>query len=169
MGKYVNKDNADFAEARGHAYLDITSFITGVSDRDRIVDEMVARVIADIKGEFPDVRHSEWGTLMDVLLVGVNYDKKSKRHECRIERWGESPSLHQTTDQVLRLLSVMDGEMSSGEMMRKLGLRHLPTFRTMYREPALSLGLIAMTKPEKHTSPTQKYYLTEKGKKLLDL
>ena len=28
-----------------------------------------------------------------LLLVGVNYDRKSKRHECRIERWGESPSL----------------------------------------------------------------------------
>ena len=25
-----------------------------------------------------------------LLLVGVNYDKKTKRHECRIERWGES-------------------------------------------------------------------------------
>ena len=22
-----------------------------------------------------------------VLLVGINYDKKTKKHECRIERW----------------------------------------------------------------------------------
>ena len=23
----------------------------------------------------------------DILLVGINYDKNTKHHECRIERW----------------------------------------------------------------------------------
>lgn len=143
MGKYVNKGNADFAEARTHAYvdksgliafvnktlstpnkmtcvsrarrfgkslalqmlyayydcscdsrslfdglaisqdpsfedhlnkyyaihLDITSFITGASNKDKIVDEMVERVIDDIKAEFPHVEYPRWETLMDVLLA----------------------------------------------------------------------------------------------------
>ena len=50
-------------------HLDITSFITCASSPDRIVDEMVERVIDDIKTEFPDVRYPKWNTLMDVLLA----------------------------------------------------------------------------------------------------
>lgn len=159
MGKYVNKGNADFAEARGNAYvdksgliafvnrtlstpnkmtcvsrarrfgkslalqmlyayydcscdshslfddlaiakdatyekhlnkyytihLDITSFITGASAKETIVDEMVARVIADIKGEFPDVRYSQWGTLMDVLLDVAT--QRGRRFVMLIDEW----------------------------------------------------------------------------------
>ena len=66
-------------------HLDITSFITGASHPGRIVDEMVARVIADIKSEFPDVRYSEWGTLMDVLLDVAT--QKGRRFVMLIDEW----------------------------------------------------------------------------------
>ena len=86
-GLAISRDPS-FAEHLNKYYaihLDITSFITGVSDRDRIVDEMVARVIADIKGEFPDVRYSQWGTLMDVLLDVAT--QKGRRFVMLIDEW----------------------------------------------------------------------------------
>lgn len=66
-------------------HLDITSFITGASAKETIVDEMVARVIADIKGEFPDVRYSQWGTLMDVLLDVAT--QRGRRFVMLIDEW----------------------------------------------------------------------------------
>ena len=49
--------------------------------------------------------------------------------------------------------------------MESLGLSHRPTFRKNYLHPALEDGLIEMTMPESPRSPTQKYVLTDKGKR----
>ncbi len=73
----------------------------------------------------------------------------------------------QVTEQVQRLLQVIDGEMTRVEIMLCLDLNHRPTFYYDYLNPALHSGLIAMTQPDSPKSPTQKYYLTEKGKQLL--
>ena len=73
----------------------------------------------------------------------------------------------QVTEQVKRLLQVIDGEMTRVEIMLYLDLSHRPTFYYDYLNPALNSGLIAMTQPNSPKSPTQKYYLTEKGKRLL--
>jgi ATP-dependent DNA helicase RecG len=51
--------------------------------------------------------------------------------------------------------------------MGKLNLSHRPTFRKNYLHPALEAGLIEMTLPDSPRSPTQKYFLTEKGKRML--
>ena len=48
-----------------------------------------------------------------------------------------------------------------------LGLKGQANFRERYLEPALSSGLVEMTQPDSPKSPTQKYRLTEKGKKLV--
>ena len=50
-------------------------------------------------------------------------------------------------------------EMTSLEIMEKLGLSHRKTFRDNYLNPALDLGLIEMTIPEKPTSKNQRYRL----------
>jgi predicted transcriptional regulator len=47
--------------------------------------------------------------------------------------------------------------------MKYLKLRHRPTFLYTYIQPALRLGLIEMTIPDKPNSRLQKYRLTEKG------
>ncbi len=73
----------------------------------------------------------------------------------------------QVTEQVKRLLQVIDGEMTRVEIMLYLDLSHRPTFYYDYLNPALNSGLIAMTQPNSPKSPTKKYYLTEKGKRLL--
>ncbi|WP_394697877.1 Fic family protein [uncultured Methanomethylovorans sp.] len=65
------------------------------------------------------------------------------------------------------LLSLKDGERSSGELRDILNIKHRPTFRDNYLHPALDAELIEMTIPEKPSSRLQKYRLTAKGKALL--
>ena len=69
----------------------------------------------------------------------------------------------QVTSEVLRLLSVMQGDMSRAEIQEKLGLKHLPHLRDAYLNPALDQGLIEMTLPDKPRSRLQKYRLTAAG------
>ncbi len=78
----------------------------------------------------------------------------------------------QVTDQVvvavpvpvLRLLEVIaPGEsLSATELMQRLGLRHRPSFRSLYLAPALASGWLQMTQPDAPRSPTQRYRRTKK-------
>lgn len=66
--------------------------------------------------------------------------------------------IEQDTEQVKKLLTVMDDkEYSTKELMILLGLKHRPTFRDNYLLPALKLGFIEMTIPDKPNSSKQKY------------
>lgn len=73
----------------------------------------------------------------------------------------------QVSDQVNRLiLEIKSGEAkSAAKLMLLLKLRHLPTFRRNYLKPALEAGLLTMTQPDSPNSPTQRYQLTENGRK----
>lgn len=64
---------------------------------------------------------------------------------------------------VVRILQVLDGEMSRPDIMEKLGLKHRPNFMGNYIQPALDSNYIEMTIPDKPTSINQKYRLTAKG------
>lgn len=70
------------------------------------------------------------------------------------------------TEEVQRVILVMEGKMKCIEIQEALGLRHEVHFRNAYLVPALEINCIAMTNPDKPTSSRQKYYLTEKGVKL---
>lgn len=64
----------------------------------------------------------------------------------------------QVTEQVQKLLSVIDDkEYSTKEMIELLGLKHRPSFRDNYLLPALELGYIEMTIPDKPNSSKQRY------------
>lgn len=64
----------------------------------------------------------------------------------------------QENDYVKRLLMVLNGkELSITEIMLQLGLKHKPTFRKNYLNPALEKGLIERTIPDKPKSKNQKY------------
>jgi ATP-dependent DNA helicase RecG len=52
--------------------------------------------------------------------------------------------------------------------MKALKLKDRVNFAKNYIEPALSAGFVEMTEPDSPKSPTQKYRLTEKGRKLLE-
>jgi len=75
----------------------------------------------------------------------------------------------QVSDQVKRLLKAIENrQISAIELMESLSLSHRPTFRKNYLHPALEAGLIEMTMPDSPKSPTQKYCLTEKGRRFLE-
>ena len=62
------------------------------------------------------------------------------------------------------LLGVLkDRVMSRKELMERLQLKDIKNFNLLYLQPALSLGLIEMTIPDKPKSKKQQYRLTEKG------
>lgn len=74
------------------------------------------------------------------------------------------------TDPVAQLLKLLEKEdLSSGEMSSRLGIKHRQNFRDNYIHPALELGLITQAIPEKPNSRLQKYKLTERPKKYLNL
>ncbi len=73
------------------------------------------------------------------------------------------------TGEVLALLKVL----AAGPINRKsaqdaLNLKGQANFRERYLEPALSGGWIEMTQPDSPKSPTQKYRLTEKGRRMIE-
>lgn len=65
------------------------------------------------------------------------------------------------SDPVAKLLaSLKPGELvATGELMRRLGLKHKTHFRRNYLRPALAAGLLRMTQPDSPNSPTQRYVL----------
>ena len=78
----------------------------------------------------------------------------------------DSQTTDQVIDQVKRLLfalAVSPQEPQSAEsLMETLGLKHRPTFRTNYLNPALEAGLIERTDPGSPRSPAQKYRLARR-------
>jgi predicted transcriptional regulator len=86
----------------------------------------------------------------------------------------QAPSKHpasnrQVTHQVKRLIETIREEMARTDLMNALSLKDRVNFARNYLEPALTQGLIEMTQPESPQSPTQKYRLTEKGRKVLEM
>lgn len=74
-----------------------------------------------------------------------------------------SRQTEQVTEQDARLLEVLgDDELSSVELMEKLGLRHRPTFLYSYLHPAIEAGLAELTIPDKPNSRRQKYRRTSR-------
>lgn len=63
------------------------------------------------------------------------------------------------SENVQALLDALGNEvLTAKELMERLGFSHRPTFRNKYLTPALNLGVIAMTIPDKPQSRNQKYY-----------
>lgn len=54
--------------------------------------------------------------------------------------------------------AMMDIPMTSREIMVRLGIKSKETFRNSYLNPAMEIGLVKMTIPDKPTSKNQKYY-----------
>ena len=73
----------------------------------------------------------------------------------------------QVTAQVERLLDVLGGEsLSAKELLDRLGLKHRQSFSNLYLKPALELGLIEMTIPDRPNSSKQKYRVARSDKLL---
>ena len=75
----------------------------------------------------------------------------------------------QVSDQVSRLLKTLaKEEKSSVNIMKMLALSHRPTFRKNYLNPSMEGGWIERTESKSPRSPTQRYRLTDQGRRWLD-
>ena len=127
-----------------------------------------------------------------VLLVGINYDKKTKKHECVIERLSDKfvlssdehvlsqeknilsllricPKLNSKQgNKALAVLRVVgEGEISVADLMKRVGGANRSRFKAQLIDPFVEALLIAPTIPDKPNSSKQRYYLTPKGIELL--
>ena len=66
------------------------------------------------------------------------------------------------------LETLKDDEMSVRELMDKLDFKSRDKFLANYLTPALEAGYVEMTQPDSPKSPTQKYRLSEAGRKVMD-
>ena len=57
--------------------------------------------------------------------------------------------------------------MTRAKLLAAVGLKDRNSFTSNYLAPALADGWLAMTQPDAPKSPTQKYRLTAKGRRLL--
>jgi len=100
-----------------------------------------------------------------------NYGKecfKFTGYFLRVTLFKEGQDTEQVTKQVKKLLMNMgDEKYTANELMELSELKHRPTFLYDYLQPAIKLGLIKMTIPDKPNSRKQRYILTEKGKKYI--
>jgi hypothetical protein len=65
---------------------------------------------------------------------------------------------------VQRLLHAITGEMARREIQKRLGLTQREHLYDAHLTPALAVGLIERTAPDKPTSRLQSYRLTGKGR-----
>jgi len=72
----------------------------------------------------------------------------------------------QDTPQVLRLIQILEGIKSRDEIQILLILSDREYFRKKYLRPALEMGYVEMTIPDKPNSKYQKYRLSDKGLKI---
>lgn len=76
--------------------------------------------------------------------------------------------VRQVSGQVTKLVCQLSTEkLSVSKIMEKFSATSRGKFYELYLIPALDLGLIAKTHPDKPNHPQQKYYLTDKGLALL--
>jgi ATP-dependent DNA helicase RecG len=64
------------------------------------------------------------------------------------------------TEQVEKLVFTIENEMTLQELMIKCGIKHRPTFIYNYIKPAMAVGFIEMSRPEKPNYKNQKYRLS---------
>lgn len=70
----------------------------------------------------------------------------------------------QAPPQALRLITLLDHEMSAADLMEALHIKDRKHFRDAFLQPSLNGTFVEMTIPEKPSSPLQKYRLTETGR-----
>jgi len=74
----------------------------------------------------------------------------------------------QVPPQVRKMLAILKYELSTAEIQEALKLTDRKNVREEYILPAIDLGLVELTHPEKPNHPHQKYRLTQKGKEFLE-
>ena len=110
---------------------------------------------SDKDGDSSEFVHMMLQVIKDTL---VEYEGNTDQ-----ENDQESDQVKIDNPYVKKLLEVIGNEtMSAKELMDALGLSHRPTFRNNYLNPALELGVIERTIPDKPNSRNQRYRKIER-------
>ena len=88
------------------------------------------------------------------------------RHKETASQIQTDPVTDPVSPQIQKLLIVLSEmqQANTEKLMLALKLKHRPTFRANYINPAIKQGLIHLTQPNNPNSPTQQYRLTANGK-----
>jgi len=73
----------------------------------------------------------------------------------------------EVTPEVMKMLAVLQGEMTRKEIQERLGLSDEKHFRVHYQQQSIKQGLVEMTISGQPKSRLQKYRLTDKGQSVL--
>lgn len=181
----------------GKGFADIVLLPNRNVDKPAVVLELKFNYSADTAiAQIKEQRYA--GMLLDhvgsVLLVGINYDKKTKHHECVIERLSQNVATNVainsksgdnsvlssdqvsdqvvtkyslSCDQVVALLNALCEAIPAALMRQLCGRANATYFRRTTIQPMLDDGIIVPTDFESINSPKQRYYLTPKGIELL--
>ena len=102
MGMYINKGNNDFRDIVAHEYVIHREYATGKGYADLVMipRRNVSKPALVIELKFnhsadtaiDQIKRKEYPAKIadytgDILLVGINYDKESKQHTCKIETY----------------------------------------------------------------------------------
>ena len=97
------------------------------------------------------------------MVVNASEELTAKQVQ-QIDRTSTEQPTIQVTEQVRALLLALSYEqLSLKVLMKKVGLKHRPTFLENYISPASEAGFLKVLYPDKPNHPRQKYLLTAKG------
>ncbi len=66
------------------------------------------------------------------------------------------------------LITALVEPRSSAELREVIGLQNHTRFKRAFLDPLIELGVVEMTQPDSPNSPTQRYRLTEAGKRIMN-
>ncbi len=147
----VNRKSSYYTENRVYPYCTIDDFIPALFERAWNL----------IRGNNP--RHPWLDLSNEELLKRAGFYRIDKLNQVEGYTLG---AILKDTPQVKKMIACMEGELMRGEIQERLGLKDREYFRISFLNPSLEAKLVEMTKPESPRSPSQKYRLTEKGKRL---
>lgn len=164
----------------GKGFADIVLIPRRNVDKPAVVLELKYNKSAD--GAIKQIKEKQYIEVLrdyvgEIVLVGINYDKRTKEHKCHIERIKMaicSPIGHHVVtkyslsiNQVILLLEALVEPLSAKQMREMLGKKDATYFRLSTIQPMITDEIIAPIDASSIRSPKQKYYLTEKGRTLL--
>lgn len=105
----------------------------------------------------------EWSSDRNKGVRLIFYAPANEGKTQQVGQQATQQATRQVSQQVLRLIGVLDGDMSRTELMAALRLKDRVNFARRYLEPAMEQGILEMTQPDSPNSPSQRYRLTAKG------
>ena len=100
----------------------------------------------------------------------IGYRKEFIEHvQAHDEAYVTGEVAGEVTGEVTALLRVLlNAPLSRSTAQRALNLKGQANVRERYLDPAMAEGWVEMTQPDSPMSPTQKYRLTDTGRKILE-